>query len=581
VASLSELPPALRPWQASLSLFPRDLALSLGPLVQRLALAVGPLRGRDRANAGEPDGYRDIGRRGTYERLLVSEWLLADELPDEFLRRATSGEHLFLQRAHRKPAGTRGSVALFDAGPSQLGAPRVAHVAALVILASRAAAAGVPFAFGILQQPGKPLAEVNPQSVLALLDARTAEEASLETLARHIEQLGDGQALDDLWLVAGERCRRLPVPPTASLLLVEEPIEPHSRSLVASAIRGGASATVELELPPAADCTRLLRDPFLAATPRPQAAACSASDLLFSQDGRRLLFKVGDRALQAIPLQTGQVESMAPRSVSFAVEPGERILAADWVAKQLLILTLDEDLRRAQLYRFGKRGGRVGVEQFVWPEELPPRNGDGLGILAHAPGLFLGSDLVVLRSPDGALFHFAHENREAIAGPRTLALALVDRSPHYVVHEPSSGYCMFHWQDFTFVQKALGAVCAGEPEAHFSYGQLLALRMGPGQWRLMHLASSRSEDLHLTARVVGAADLGGPSLVVVEDDEHSFSVVGRRQSRSLPQASGRIVEVALASTAPWLAYATAEGEVVVLNLSDGRPLYRRAPPVDP
>jgi hypothetical protein len=58
------------------------------------------------------------------------------------------GEHLFLNRAHSSPIGTRASLALFDAGPSQLGSPRIAHIAALIVLANRADSAGSSFTWG-------------------------------------------------------------------------------------------------------------------------------------------------------------------------------------------------------------------------------------------------------------------------------------------------------------------------------------------------------------------------------------------------------------------------------------------------
>ena len=45
------------------------------------------------------------------------EWLLQEELPDEFMRRAVSGEHLFLQRAYQENSAAKQTVALFDTGP--------------------------------------------------------------------------------------------------------------------------------------------------------------------------------------------------------------------------------------------------------------------------------------------------------------------------------------------------------------------------------------------------------------------------------------------------------------------------------
>src|SRR5579863_2548513 len=79
-----ELPRALAPWAEYLDIFPREVVVALGPIVQRLDAAIGPLRLRSRSGQGEPDGIDGLARRGTYERLLLTEWLLADEMPDEF-----------------------------------------------------------------------------------------------------------------------------------------------------------------------------------------------------------------------------------------------------------------------------------------------------------------------------------------------------------------------------------------------------------------------------------------------------------------------------------------------------------------
>jgi len=48
--------------------------------------------------------------------------MLADEMPEEFMRRSVMGEHLFWKVAWREPAQTRSTTVLFDAGPEQLGA---------------------------------------------------------------------------------------------------------------------------------------------------------------------------------------------------------------------------------------------------------------------------------------------------------------------------------------------------------------------------------------------------------------------------------------------------------------------------
>jgi hypothetical protein len=123
-------------------------------LVHGLQPLLTPMRGRPQPGDAEPDGLDDLRRRGSYERLLPTEWLLAAELPDEFLRRAASGEHLFFASRPRAERQRRRLLALFDAGPGQLGTPRLAHLALWILLARRAALAGVGLEWGLLQEPG-------------------------------------------------------------------------------------------------------------------------------------------------------------------------------------------------------------------------------------------------------------------------------------------------------------------------------------------------------------------------------------------------------------------------------------------
>src|SRR5437773_2284421 len=102
-----ELPAPLMPWAPYLTLVPNEQIRAFAPLVQRLDIAIGPLRVQARSGSGQPDGFDGISRRGSYERLLLSEWLLADEMPEEFARRAAMSEHAFLEIARLEPAGAR------------------------------------------------------------------------------------------------------------------------------------------------------------------------------------------------------------------------------------------------------------------------------------------------------------------------------------------------------------------------------------------------------------------------------------------------------------------------------------------
>jgi len=135
--------------------------------------------------AGEPDGYDGIARRGSYERLLVSEWLLHDELPDEFVRRVISGEHSFLQLARSQETSEKRTVVLFDSGPEQLGAPRIAHLAALIVLAQRAEQHRAQLEWGIFQDGTNTLHQgLNEALIRDLLRSRCLQPVSLADVER-------------------------------------------------------------------------------------------------------------------------------------------------------------------------------------------------------------------------------------------------------------------------------------------------------------------------------------------------------------------------------------------------------------
>ncbi len=83
----------------------------------------------------------------------------------EFFRRAASREQLFHRLLCREPAGIRRSVVLLDAGPFQLGAPRLAQMAALVVFARRAAQGRADLSWGVLQDPHRRLRPFDPDAL--------------------------------------------------------------------------------------------------------------------------------------------------------------------------------------------------------------------------------------------------------------------------------------------------------------------------------------------------------------------------------------------------------------------------------
>jgi hypothetical protein len=73
-----------------------------------------------------------------------------------------------------------GSIVLFDTGPDQLGSPRLAHLAILIVLIRRAHRALANFSWGILQNLGMQLLHGSSESeMMELLRARTSTNVSI------------------------------------------------------------------------------------------------------------------------------------------------------------------------------------------------------------------------------------------------------------------------------------------------------------------------------------------------------------------------------------------------------------------
>jgi len=242
-------------WSGWLTLFPPAHAAALGDLLLRLSPLFEPLRRQAGPQALEPAGIGDIVARGSYERLLTSEWALLDAAPDEFLRRAANGELLFTGPEPMHSEESLRSIALFDAGPSQLGEARLVHMAMLILLARRAELAGAQFQWGVLQQPGLLHDELGAKGVRLLLDARTLEAADAAAIEAWDAALADAS---DCWVIGDPDAAR-PHAARAQVALRRSWLD---AGLEVTLTQRGRSRTLALPLPAPADCVRLLRAPF-------------------------------------------------------------------------------------------------------------------------------------------------------------------------------------------------------------------------------------------------------------------------------------------------------------------------------
>ncbi len=157
-------------------------------------------------------------------------------------------------------AAGSGSLALFDAGPGQLGGPRVAQIAVLLVLARRAATAGARFAWGTLQETEAPLSPgAGADACRRLVESRTPHEATAAQIASWRLRLEERPEWDEVWVIGSPRLGAPPDLPGALHLQIWDTLDLDARQVGVSLSRGERREETRLDLPDDAACVRLMR----------------------------------------------------------------------------------------------------------------------------------------------------------------------------------------------------------------------------------------------------------------------------------------------------------------------------------
>ena len=580
-----QLPTALQPWAEHLELFPAELQLSLGQLVRRLDQLIGPLHVNTHQLSGEPDGFDGIVRRGSYERLLLSEWVLADEVPDEFIRRAAVGEHSFFNLARRSPAGATVSVALFDAGPNQLGQPRLVHLAALIVLARRAAQARTPFQWGIFQSPETPLLTgVTEASVLTLLRARSHREITEQDLETWFSTLGISSAPEDFWLVSGPRSRQFSRLSNVSRLEVNDLVSTPNRVLVTIATRTRTIPEIELELPDDQASVRLLRDPFQVSRLPSKLVLGSqyvpASNFVFSFNHTKLFARSTQGELIAYPIPNSPRAPVGKPRL-YHSKSKLTIAAVGRIKKTMWILTSTGKVISSESLRGGWDGfldTDFAVPDWVEPFQTPVNAGPLHQIF------YLTSPQAELLTLDGEgrLFSLTLQNGQgqaALHGPYVKAITQLGSKIIYIRQLQKKGWGVVSVetdQKFTHIVEGEG----NQAFFGFGYGDgdskvgLFAAHRGGQEWVVMNRTGEQIYRQPTGTTVIGIigpiarSNRETPALVVLDDDRRTIHLLGRNWSHSLPRFAHQIDQVTLSTTHPMMAYSTVAGEVGLYSFFD-------------
>lgn len=582
-----KLPHKLAAWESQLRIFPEETALALGALVQKVAALLGPFPHHHVEGRVVPDGFAGLDKRGTYDRLIASDWVLADELPEEFMRRSVMGEHLFWKVAYREPTQARSTLVLFDAGPEQLGSPRLLHLAALVVFEVRARMAKANFNWGVLQSgeqnllPGMNVAEVE-----MLLEARGSMSAHAEHFAVWLRRAADAGHKGEIWVVGSERLRRF-LPNTFSSLLITDLLSPGERKLRADCRPAGKhSRQIELELPGPAACAQLLRDPFSAAAVSRRSLETSSAlqSLVFNPSGNKLWARTQQGDVIMLPVPNSPRETVGKPKQYDTLSRFPQV-AVGRIGRTTVLVSMNPVSLALSLTRLGKplsHGLGDGEYEFLDSRTRPLFQYGRLSLSVwhegQKPGLYLldeaGSLLRLFADQDGKRWC-------EVVHPHTLALTRARSGFCYAAYDQKDGGHVRVYVDGHFAPIQSWS----EPEvpfrAFFGYGPLATslpfglLALGhEDYWDICHLRGRTEIEVPRTLSVHGVVQDENyeETLIVVEGEGHSqtLGLHGKHGTRRLVKTDAPITAVCGCQQLPFIAYGTEAGEISVYSLKHGK-----------
>jgi hypothetical protein len=342
-------------WSVELAEIPSPTLTFLAPWLARLDLAMGLRSLRRTEDTAVPDGFDGLARRGSLEHLLASEWLMLRELPEEFLRRTVAGELTFLRRATQRRESSRALLLLCDAGPEQVGAPRLVHFALGLVLARRARSLGVHFRWGVAQDAEGPMFDgFDRRAAEHFVAARTLSRVDSRALTGWKERFARVFAGEsEFVLVGGPSLESLvaQTAPAPHLVVVREPLDGRESVLKISVrATSGLPKHLELERLAPRQTVQLLRDPLCHIAPD---APRTDGSLLLTADGTKALLRTPE-GLLVIPLpnsprgKTGRLRSWETRGFPMGValaRGGHVVLEAARSSRTLSLVRAGKETR--------------------------------------------------------------------------------------------------------------------------------------------------------------------------------------------------------------------------------------------
>ncbi len=582
-----ELPRSLEPWSSWLSLFPPDLAESVSHLLLRLQHLVGPIKRTQMQQLATPIGSGDIVRRGEFDRLLASEWLIADAVPEEFLRRAANHELLFTGPVPDATPDTQHCVVLFDCGPEQLGEPRLLHLVLFILIARRAEDAGIAMHWGSLQNPGE-LSSLNGQKgIRHLLNQRSLRpvlEADVKAWQTALEE--NQIKPEDVWCICSTRLS-LPTRIKTHFRIAHDML---TQQLKVQLTRSQTSRHVMLPLPAEQLAVRILRNPFQPLSPPPASRVHAASPSLqfapvFSESGTSVAIRTMEKSTQIVFIPNSVKAENKHKYLRLQKDPVYGELLGMRVNSKSASLIVAHHNKIDFLYfdRIPQSDSQVARPSFT-DFNAPPCSAKLLPVafLTHTSSrvLVIDKEMNLVR-----WFFGKHEDR--------IAFKIIRR--HITGHKAIENTLVYASlaQDSTRIYTFSGVsgkeqhVCvlpfrarkcifgAGTIDPKFQRAGLLALQSDATHWFMVDGPAMVAVEIEKKEMVLGVANLcsqtsqvPAPHLIVLSHNKKDLYLKSENGKDEIFHSEAKIIRISWHTEKNYLAWLNENKELLVLKVSD-------------
>lgn len=537
-------------WSASLDFLAEEISVGVESMARRLSLVLtddAPLA----VGLAEPNGYAGLSRRGDFGRLLLSDWSLAHNEPDEFFRRVVSSELSFLELSYQEPKPPGGMVVLLDGGPDQLGGPRLVQLAAIAVLERMARGSGVPIRIGVLGDKATVWhTGLLPELFSGWLQARRSEPPSQADFDDRISELPEDSVV---WLLGGADISTDSLSASCRQLIASE-LDWGPEGLTGLRVRVG-SRSVDVELPEKSASLRLLRGHGIR---RRQRNFDGDSDLLrypsFHSSVRTLLCRGDvDNVLVVVPIPKtssndhGRIKRRQFGGPVLAASlVGQRTVAAVAIGGSLRVVVIGKHLAK--------------VDQIEVPlNELGIHESDVAEICASglAP-LHFSSGSIVLKVLGEWWSLEPGSPAQTLEVDYVVASSTPDQ-PRFLTKDEAWRWVHMDWMQMPEISSDTRVLLGGNNS--------IAIEQQRGEW--VFADSDSPHPVKVDGTVFGlVCTSGGPGLLVLSREGHILRLVRSAGQKTLTRFSTDVASAVVHPTLPIVAIHRTNGWIDVVDLEE-------------